>query len=87
VIRAYSLARRLGDEERTGRYRQACRLGLGFVQRLQIMPETAMLFPDPSRAVGAITRSLSDFSLRCDNDQHALTAYLAAVEAKELLDA
>jgi hypothetical protein len=61
-------------------------LAWSFVRRLQITPATGHLFPDPDRAVGGTTASLSDMTIRCDYDQHALTAYLAALETSDLLD-
>jgi AMMECR1 domain-containing protein len=85
IIGAFSLARRLADGARAGLYRTASVLGLDFVRRLQIMPETAVLFSDPIRTVGGTTASLSDMTLRCDHDQHALTAYLAALDDSVLL--
>jgi AMMECR1 domain-containing protein len=86
VIRAYGVARRLGDPERARRYHRSARLGLGFVLRLQIAPQTAVLFPDPRRAVGGTTRDLADFTIRSDYDQHTLTACLAALEHPALLE-
>lgn len=86
MIRAFSLAQRLAEVERAARYRQASLLGLDFVRRLQIMPDTGHIFRDPVRTVGGTTASLSDMTIRCDYDQHALTAYLAALETSDLLD-
>jgi AMMECR1 domain-containing protein len=86
VIRAFGLAVQAGDEERTRRYRAAALLGLRFALRLQISPQTAALFPAPSLAVGGVTASLHDFVLRCDHDQHLITACLTALETPDLLD-
>jgi AMMECR1 len=85
IIRAYGLACRVGSQGRQALYYRAARLGLGFILRLQIVPETAFLFDDPSVVVGGVTKSLSDFTLRCDFDQHAITACLAALETPGLL--
>ena len=87
IIRAFGVAQRLGDQSRADRYRHASLAGLDFVRRLQVMPETGVLFSDPARTVGATTASLSDMTVRCDYDQHALTAYLAALETSGLLEA
>ncbi len=86
IIGALSLAMKLGDGDRASRYREASLAGLDYVRRLQIVPETAVLFSDPARAVGGTTGSLSDMTIRCDYDQHALTAYLAALETTGLLE-
>jgi AMMECR1 domain-containing protein len=86
VIRAYGLALAMGLADRAARYRQAARRGLQFTMRLQITPETASLFPDPPLSVGGTTHSLSDLTIRCDYDQHAITAYLAALDHPDLLD-
>jgi AMMECR1 domain-containing protein len=85
IISAFSLARQLADLDRASRYRKASLLGLDFARRLQIVPDTAVLFSDPIRTVGGTTASLSDMTIRCDHDQHALTAYLAALKTTDLL--
>jgi AMMECR1 domain-containing protein len=87
IIRAFGIAERLEDRSRAERYRRASLAGLDFVRRLQVMPGTGILFSDPARTVGATTASLSDMTIRCDYDQHALTAYLAALETSGLLEA
>jgi AMMECR1 domain-containing protein len=86
VIRAFDLAVRLGDAGRAGRYRRAARLGLGFALRLQISPETAEILPAPSLAAGGVTTRLDDFTLRCDYEQHFITACLTALETPRVLD-
>jgi AMMECR1 domain-containing protein len=85
TIGAFSLAQQFPDSNRTELYRRASLLGLNFVRRLQITPDTAILFTDPLRTVGGTTASLSDMTIRCDYDQHTLTAYLAALETCSLL--
>lgn len=80
VIRACGLALRHGLHDRAASYRQAARRGLSFVRRLQIGPESAFLFPRPELAVGGISANLCTFSIRSDFDQHAITAFLAAIE-------
>jgi len=85
IIGAFSLARKLADADRADRYRTASLRGLDFVRRLQIVPDTAILFRDPIRTVGGTTASLSDMTIRCDYDQHVLTAYLAALDTTGLL--
>ena len=86
TVRGYVAARRLGDRERARRYRLAAIRGLKFVRRLQVSPATSALFPNPSHTIGGTTRSLSDFMIRSDYDQHSITVMIAALEAPELLD-
>src|SRR5581483_9247332 len=85
AIRAFELARRHGDEPRSERYRKAALRGLSFLMRLQIVEEMTPLFRAPELALGATTSSLDDFTIRCDFDQHTITAFLAACEADSLL--
>jgi AMMECR1 domain-containing protein len=80
VIRALGLALKYGLTERVERYRAAARAGLSFVLRLQIGPESAFLFPCPEKALGGISANLATFAMRSDFDQHAITAFLAALE-------
>lgn len=87
TIRAFSTAQQLGYRDRADRYREASLLGLDFVRRLQIMPDTAIPIRDSARTIGATTASLSNMTIRCDYDQHTLTAYLTALDARGLLKA
>jgi hypothetical protein len=82
IIRAYGLARYLGMRTRMKSYRESARRALFFLSRLQIVPETASLFVEPELVTGGTTRNLSDFTIRCDNDQHLVTALLAAMETR-----
>jgi hypothetical protein len=84
IVRAFALAELCGDLARAERYRRASLSGLDFVRRLQIDPRTAVLFRDPGSTVGGTTASLADFTIRCDHDQHTLTAFLAALESPGL---
>ncbi len=81
VMRASALAERVGDFTRSARYGAAGALGMAFVLSLQIAPETHGLFAEPTLVDGGITASLENFSLRCDRDQHAITACIAALQA------
>jgi len=80
MICAASLARRLVDKERARRYRDASTMGLQFIYRLQVMPNTFYAGSDPLFAIGGTVSSLSDMTIRCDNDQHAISAYLTALQ-------
>jgi AMMECR1 domain-containing protein len=79
---AAEVASAFAEPERAARYRRAGRLGVDFVRRLQLLPETAYLFPDPASTIGATTHSLSDLSLRCDFDQHTITCLRAAIDTE-----
>jgi hypothetical protein len=81
AMRASALAARVGDFTRFARYGAAGTLGMEFVLSLQIAPDTHSLFADPTLVDGGITASLENFSLRCDRDQHAITASIAALQA------
>lgn len=85
IIGAFSLAQQLSDARRMRLYRRASLLGLDFVRRLQIAPDTAVLFKDPALTIGGTPASMSDMTIRCDYDQHTLTAYLAALETSGLM--
>ena len=85
LVRALELAHRLDDARRVAAYRTAALGSLAFARRLQIDARTAGLFRVPELAVGGTSTSLSDLTLRCDWDQHAATAYLAAAGAEHLL--
>lgn len=80
IVRAAGLAAKRGEAVFLERYRKSAVSGLQFLQRLQIREEEAFLVPEPARAVGGISGTLTSFQLRNDRDQHAITAYLAAVE-------
>jgi hypothetical protein len=85
VISAYKLARQFADGGRADCYRTASLLGLEYMRRLQMAPDTAYLYPDPARTIGGTAASLASMTIRCDHDQHALTAYLAALRTAGLL--
>lgn len=85
VISAYKLARQFADHGRADCYRTASLLGLDFIRGLQLTPAAAYLYPDRARTIGGTSASLASMTIRCDHDQHALTAYLAALETAGLL--
>lgn len=84
IILACDAAAMFGDAERLRRYREAALLGLEFILRLQVLPEMTSFFQRPDLAVGAITKSLQSFEIRCDYDQHFVTACLTAVDSPNL---
>ncbi|MFC3153216.1 hypothetical protein ACFOEK_19410 [Litoribrevibacter euphylliae] len=86
IIRATELAALRKDRGHVERYRKSALKGLAFLRRLQIKKEEAFLVLDPTKSVGGISGTLTSFQLRNDRDQHAITAYLAAVESLSLFD-
>jgi hypothetical protein len=81
VMRACALAERVGDINRSTRYGAAGALGMAFVLSLQIESGLDEVFTESSLVAGAITASRQNLSLRCDRDQHAITACVAALQA------
>jgi AMMECR1 domain-containing protein len=84
VIRALEAVEIVGDNERLKRYRKAGLMGIEFLLRLQVLPQMSALFPRPQLAIGATTKSLESFEMRCDYDQHFLTACLTALDSRIL---
>lgn len=85
IIRACHLAEQLGLEEKRNRYRHAARLGLAFSLQLQLKEEESFLFAQPELAIGGMTPNLLSFQIRNDHDQHAMTAFIAALETPSVL--
>lgn len=85
VARGADLANRLGDP-RWLRYRDAFRAGLCFCSRLRLTREQSTFFPHPSRAIGGVATSVSNFCVRSDVVQHAITLALAVLQRPILLD-
>ena len=85
IARGGDLAYRLGDS-RWFTYRDAFRAGLEFCSRLRLTKEQSIFFPHPARAVGGMTKSLSDFEVRSDVVQHSIMLALAALDCPALLD-
>ncbi|HEY2327342.1 MAG TPA: hypothetical protein VGH52_07660 [Gaiellaceae bacterium] len=73
VLAGLNTAHVAGDVKREARYAHAARNALAFCARLQLLE-------GPEDCCGGFTRSLTDAEMRCDNDQHAITAFLTAAE-------
>jgi AMMECR1 domain-containing protein len=82
IVRACGVARDLGLADRYSRYRKSSLLSLGFLFRLQITEQLAFMFSKPALAIGGTPHSLQDFTIRCDFDQHLITALRSALETK-----
>ncbi|GEM_PF-3245211 len=84
VIRATGIAHLDGNQMRFEQYRHASIIGLEFLMRLQLQPEEQHLFPNSEQSIGGISGTLTSFQLRSDRDQHAITAFIAAIETPSL---
>ena len=81
ALRAAKLA---GDDLRLLKYRESAMIGMEFIMRLQVLAGSAVFFPRPELAIGGVTQSLESFDMRCDHDQHFLTACLTAMDVADL---
>jgi len=86
VIIAYDLARELGDEQRATRYREAAHQGLSFLLRLQITNVETFCLSNPSLSLGGFRKNIVSHELRNDNDQHAITCMITALETQTVLN-
>ena len=84
IIRGCSLAALVGDAGRVSKYRKAGLRSLEFLLRLQVTPGSEGFFPRPELTMGGMTESLESFEMRCDFEQHFLTACQAAWETPTL---
>ena len=84
LFRAARLASLTGDVSRQELYMASAESGLQFILRLQLNPVDVLVLPNPRLAVGGVTRDLTSYEIRCDNNQHFITCALAAIETKFL---
>lgn len=61
-------------------YKKAFQSGLSYCLQLGLTSSQSAFFPCPSRAIGGVVRSLSNFEVRSDVVQHAITLGLLAIE-------
>jgi AMMECR1 domain-containing protein len=83
IVRALTLAVKVGDRDRTTRYAESVRSGLRFCKQLKIEETQASLLANPSRCRGGIAFGLTDRRVRCDSVQHFITLCLAAEQIKD----
>jgi orotate phosphoribosyltransferase/AMMECR1 domain-containing protein len=83
IAAAWSVARRLGDEERAARYASSCDAALAFMRRLIIFPEDTFCMRDPARALGGVRNSLITSGVRIDFVSHTLFAYLHGLRLRD----
>ncbi len=85
IVHGYDLAVRDQLRERASRYRDAAIRGFAFLLKLQICAGMKPILVSPSVSLGGTTKSLSDGTIRCDFDQHAITAYISALQSPTFL--
>lgn len=85
IARGADLAYKLG-EPRWRRYKEAFRAGVQFCSNLRLTEEQSIFFPHPSRAIGGMATSLSNFEIRSDVVQHSITLALSVLERPVLWD-
>lgn len=76
----YALLRDYGgpdNEQELAKLRKAMEAGLRVLLQMQLNDMHSVYLPDPTRAHGAFYSSMSHRTLRIDNTQHALTAFLS----------
>ncbi len=59
---------------------------LEFILRLQLTEKESFLFSQPALAIGGITGNLNSLKIRNDHDQHAMTAFIAALETPSVIN-
>lgn len=74
---AYGIALSAGRDKELDKIYGSLRLGAGFLLRTIISPPLAMYMKNPPKALGGVRASLTDFNVRVDYTQHALSALLA----------
>ena len=77
MLRALTLARRAGDEDRAARYGNSVRMALRFLLQLS-MEDADLVFVGGPEHRGAVRSSLRRRNLRCDNAQHFIMSALGA---------
>ena len=73
---AYQLLSKNGYEKESKAVFEALSLGVRFVLKNQFQPESALYLKDPQRVLGGFRQHLTNFEIRIDYVQHALSAML-----------
>jgi hypothetical protein len=84
LARGAALAYDLGDH-RWGQYRHAFQKGFAFCSRLRLTDSQSAFFVRPDRAIGGSVRSITNFQIRSDVVQHAITLGLSILDCHALL--
>lgn len=75
---AYALAVRHGDADTAERARQTVARAVPFILETHITKADAQQYPNPDRAIGGFTGTLTDSEVRIDYVQHSISALLRA---------
>jgi AMMECR1 domain-containing protein len=76
TARSLLLAHKLGDNERSEKYRECVKAGLRFCEQLRLEDTPINLLGNPERSKGGIALGLVDRTVRCDVVQHFITLCL-----------
>jgi AMMECR1 domain-containing protein len=83
---AYKLAKKLGQTERAEKYRNAIILGMRSIINLQYRDGTMFYLNNTELARGGIRTRETDNSIRIDNTQHTIMAFINVYESFEEKD-
>ena len=78
---ALRLAIKMRDDQRVDFYRIALDAAMNSIFLLQISSELSKLYRNPSMTIGAVRQSMNCVELRCDHNQHFITAGISYMEA------
>jgi hypothetical protein len=76
LVAAYELARDFGTAEDAAAFLTAIDLGVRYTLQHQFRPEMVLYLPNPQRALGGFRRSYTNYEIRIDYVQHAISAIL-----------
>jgi len=77
LIAAYHLLNDNGYSQDAEKILDAAKLCIRFQLQVQFGPERTIYLSNPQRALGGLSRSLTDFSIRIDYVQHNLSSFIA----------
>ena len=77
---AYMLERDHGSNENAAEILKSILAAVRFQLQTVLRPERVMYFKNPQRALGGVTHSLSDYTVRIDYVQHNISSMLATAE-------
>ena len=77
LLAAYAMLKDFGNKEELPPILDAVQRGTQLQFATRIYPETAMYLPDPQRSVFGMRKSLTDYTLQIDYQQHSISSFLA----------
>lgn len=80
---AYNLFQRAQNREYTKKAFKSLNLSVNFLNRGQIGPDKAIMFPRTSKVLGGVPASVTNLDIRIDYAQHALSCWLGFKEISE----